>query len=93
MLTIFAVVFSISSIIISYKLKEDYDPHLLIKLVGLFILSVVTISFNVSIPIPAGFVIAFLLSKLSRNNKKPKQTCTLLGIMTTILCTLHNLIK
>jgi len=93
MLIIFAVIFSISSIIISYKLKEDYDPHLLMKLAGLFILSVVTISFNLSMPIPVGFIIAFLISKLSRTNKKPKQTCTLLGLMTTILCTLLNLIK
>lgn len=93
MLLIFALVFFISSIIISYKLKVDYEPNLLIKLIGLFILSVLTISFNVSVPIPAGFVIAFLVSKLSLNNKKPKLTCTLLGLMTTILCTLLNLIK
>lgn len=93
MLIVFAVIFSISSIIISYKLREDYDPLLLIKLSGLFILSVVTISFNSSIPVPAGFAIAYLISKLSRYNKKSLQTCTLFGLMTTILCTLLNLIK
>lgn len=88
MLLIFAVIFSISSIIISYKLKEDYEPYFLIKLAGLFLLSVITISFDVSIPLPAGFVSAFLISRLSHYNKKPKTTCTLLGLMTTSLCTM-----
>lgn len=87
MLIIFALIFSISSIIISYKLKENYDPLLLIKLIGLFMLSVVTISFNTFIPIPIGFVAAFLISSISPYNKKSKKTCTLLGLLTTILCT------
>ncbi|MDF2675258.1 MAG: hypothetical protein K0R09_3530 [Clostridiales bacterium] len=46
MLILFAIIFSISSIIISYKMKEDYEPHLLIKLIGLFMLSIVTLSFG-----------------------------------------------
>lgn len=93
MLLIFALIFSISSIIISYKLNENYEPHLLIKLIGLFMLSIITISFNTYIPIPLGFVAAFLIAKLSSYNKKPKVICTLLGLLTTILCTMLSFIK
>jgi hypothetical protein len=86
MLIIFALIFSISSIIISYKMREDYDPLLLIKLIGLFLLSVVTISFNTLIPIPIGFVAAYLISMRSQYNKKGKKVVTLLGFLTTVLC-------
>ncbi len=88
MLIIFAIVFSISSIIISYKMRENYDPLLLIKLIGLFILSVVTLSFNTFIPIPVGFVAGFLISIKCQHNKKSKKSITLLGLLTTILCTM-----
>lgn len=88
MLLAFALIFSTSSIIISYKMRENYEHLLLLKLIGLFMLSVVTISLNTSIPIPAGFAAAFLISRISYNNRKPKGTCTLLGLLTTILCTL-----
>lgn len=88
MLIIFALVFSISSIIISYKMREDYDPHLLIKLIGLFILSIVTISFNTSIPIPIGFPIAYIVSAKSKYDKGAKKAVVLLGFLTTAICTI-----
>jgi hypothetical protein len=56
MLIVFAVIFSISSIIISYGMREDNDPLLILKLIALYLLSVFTISFNKSFPIPIGFL-------------------------------------
>lgn len=88
MLLIFALIFFISSIIISYKMKEDYDTNLLIKLIGLFVLSVLTVSFNTSIPIPAGFVIAYILTLKPSNNKRAKKTVVILGFLTVVLCTM-----
>lgn len=86
MLILFAIIFSISSIIISYKMKADYEPYLLIKLIGLFMLSILTLSFNTFIPIPIGFVAAYLISMISQSNKKGKKTITILGLLTTVLC-------
>jgi hypothetical protein len=69
-------------------MKEDYEPHLLIKLIGLFMLSIVTLSFNTFIPIPVGFPAAYLISMRSQYNKKGKKTITILGLLATVLCTI-----
>lgn len=86
MLIIFAVAFSIFSIIISYRLKKDDDPLILIKLSGYYILSVTTISVNSLYPIPIGFLIAYLLADNTLSNRKCKKTSTLLGLLNYVIC-------
>lgn len=86
MIIIFSVIFSIISIIISYQFKK-YNEHLLfLKLTGYYILSVVTITFNASIPIPVGFLAAFILTDRSNFNKFSKRLCILLGLFDSLIC-------
>lgn len=86
MLSIFAAIFSIVALIISYKFKNDDDPFILAKLLGYYILSVTTISVNSKYPVPIGFLIAYLLADNTLSNKKSKKATALLGLLNYIIC-------
>lgn len=86
MLIIFAIFFSIFSIIVSYRFKKEDDPIILIKILGYYILSITTISVNSIYQIPIGFIIAYLLADNTFSNKRSKKTSALLGLLNYIIC-------
>jgi hypothetical protein len=94
MIIILTFILSILSIFISYKLKDsNNDTLLILKLAGLYVLSVTTITINLLYTIPVGFFIAFILVIISNNNKNSKKICILLGLLSYIICvTLYKFI-
>lgn len=94
MIILLAIILFVLSIFISYKLRDsNNDTLLLLKLSGFYILSITTITVNSLYPMPFGFFIAFILTTNSKDNKKSKKACILLGLVSYIICvTLYNII-
>jgi hypothetical protein len=92
MIIIFALALFLISFILSYRLRDNSSEELLIlKISGLYLLSVTTISINSIFPLPIGFFIAYILVSSSNNNKKAKRTSTVLGLASYVICvTLYN---
>jgi hypothetical protein len=86
MLIILTIAFTFLSIIISYRMKRDTEKLYFIKLFGLFALSITAISINSTYPIPIGFAVAFPIASGSRCNKHSKELCTLMGLISFIIC-------
>lgn len=93
MIIIFAGILFLLSTILSYRLKDNsLEEFLFLKIAGLYLLSVTTITINSIFPLPIGFIIAYILVSTSNNNRKAKKASTLLGLISYIICVILYII-
>jgi hypothetical protein len=78
-------------VLIANSKKQGIEKFILVKLFGIWLLSLVYITINDNFRVPLGIICAFFIIRHSKNNRKSKFAALLIGIISLLLSSLTYL--